>query len=316
MADEQNVNDATPAIDTLCDEADALHRAGRLEDAIALLTRDTSSHLLARADEQAQLRLALLRAQIHILRIFHANRGFPDALASLDEAQALAEKRNAAVAIADTLDQRAHADYYQSLQEGGGDYAALLERFSEALTRREALNDTRGVAESLFHVGLMHERLNEPDRAGEVYERAYALAREHRHKLELSYVARHLGGIASDRHDLVTALAYFEESLALRQDAGYTLGLPLAHIALGDTRLLQRDVSGAAQNYQQARALAEGMQSPLATVFALLALSALAQARDDEGMGRDYAEQALSRAHKDDLSIGIRGAKAALAAIA
>ncbi len=51
MADEQNVNDAKPAIDTLCDEADALHRAGRLEDAVALLTRDTSSHLLARADE-------------------------------------------------------------------------------------------------------------------------------------------------------------------------------------------------------------------------------------------------------------------------
>jgi uncharacterized protein HemY len=58
------------------------------------------------------------------------------------------------------------------------------------------------------------------------------------------------------------------------------------------------------------------MQSPLIMVSSLLALSELAQARGDDDARRDYAERALSNAQKDDLPLGIRGAEAALAAIA
>jgi tetratricopeptide (TPR) repeat protein len=127
--------------------------------------------------------------------------------------------------------------------------------------------------------------------------------------LEQSYAARHLGGGAQVMGDLDAALAYFRESLALRQEVGYTLLLPLAYIALGDVMLARNDVDGAASQYEQAHTLAQGMQSPLIMVSSLLALSELAQARGDDDARRDYAERALSNAQKDDLPLGMPKAK-------
>lgn len=192
------------------------------------------------------------------------------------------------------------------------DYRHLLARFQANLVRREALGDTRGAAESLFHIGLMHERLREGDHATAAYERAYALATERGHKQELSYAARHLGFACFVRGDLDAALRYFEESLALRQEVSYMLYLPPAHVAVGDLLLARGDTDGASRHFEQAHALAEGMQTPMAVVFSLLALAELAQARGDRVLCRTYAERAQARAQADDLPLGIKVASAML----
>jgi tetratricopeptide (TPR) repeat protein len=293
--------------------AEALHRAGRLDDAVALFT---APDLTAGVTEPERLRIALAQGKILADRVFHANRGHDEAIAILGAARSLAARLDDERSAITALDLMGSADYYRVLQDGGGDYGSALEQFKIALARREALGDTRGVAESLFHVGLIHERLEQYDEALDFYRRSYTLARERGHLLEQSYAARHLGGGAQEMGDLDAALAYFRESLALRQGIGYPLLLPLAHIALGDVMLARNDVDGAASQYEQAHTLAQGMQSPLIMVSSLLALSELAQARGDEDARRDYAERALSHAQKDALPLGIRGAEAALAAIA
>jgi tetratricopeptide (TPR) repeat protein len=304
VSESRDSADASPHASVYLSVA-ALHRAGRLDDALALL----------RAGGQAQptrevLAGLLLRGRILTDTIFHANRGYADAETCLVEAGRLAEQSGDEIAAADAREVLGLAEYYRALQAGSGDYRGLLVRFQETLARREELGDTRGIAESSFHVGLMHERLGESIQATEAYERAHALAREHGHKVERSYAARHLGGISEGKGDLDAALAYFRESLAMRQEVGLTLGLPLAHIAVGDVLLARQEVNEAARHYQQAYAFAAGMQSPLTLVFALLALSQLAQARGDNDARRAYAERALSQAQVDDLPLGIRVASA------
>jgi tetratricopeptide (TPR) repeat protein len=313
---EGHIEDSA-TISDLCSRADALHRAGRLDDALALLGSVGRPVLVASGALAGEsVRSALLRARILTDRIFHANRGYDEAVATLEATVALADQLGEGRSAATALDLLGMADYYRVLQAGSTDYGASLGRFRAAMARREALGDTRGVAESLFHVGLVHERLAQYDQALDNYRRAYALAKEHDYRLELSYAARHLAGGALETGDLDAALALFAESLALRQELGYTLLLPLAHIALGEVMLARNDADSAAQEYERAHALAEGMQSPLVIVFSLLALSELAQARGNEDARRDYAERALSRAREDDLPIGARAASAALAMIA
>jgi tetratricopeptide (TPR) repeat protein len=304
-------------VSDLHSRADTLHRAGRLDDALALLGSAGQSGLVT-SDEAASevLRLTLLRAKILTDRIFYANRGYVEAVETLEAADTLAQRLDDQLSAATALDLLGMADYYHVMQVGSVDYGSALQRFQAALARREDLTDSRGVVESLFHVGLVHERLEQYDEALDMYWRAYALARERGHLLEQSYAARHLGGGAQELGDLDAALAYSRESLALRQELGITLLLPLAHIALGAVTLARQDVDGAGQEYEQAHTLADGMQSPLAIVFSLLALSELAHARGNEDARRDYAKRALSRAQEDGLPLGIRGAEAALAAIA
>ncbi len=306
------LSDAT-AIGELCARAEVLRQAGRLEDALALLGdtdgRPVDPGTVAPPD---RLRLVLLRARILTDRIFHANRGYGEARAALEDAQSLAEQLGDEGSAAAALDLLGLAEYFGMLQAGGKDYEAPLGRFRAALARREALGDMQGIAESLFHVGVVHERLEQYDQALENYRRAYALAKEHGHQLELSYAARHLGGGAHAMGDLDAALALFEESLALRQELGYTLLLPLAHIALGDVLLARKDVDGAAGQYEWAHTLAQGMQSPLATVFSLLALSEITQAHGDADAARGYAERALTLAETADVPLGIRAASATL----
>jgi tetratricopeptide (TPR) repeat protein len=300
------------ATSELCARAEEAHRAGLLEDAVALFAALDLAEGVAATD---RIRVSLAQGKLFTDRVFHANRGYDEAIATLEAAHVLAERVAEALSGATALDMMGFADYYRALQAGDKDYSPLLGRFQAALARREQLNDSRGVADSLFHIGLIHERLGEDDGALDMYRRAYTLAKERGHELELSYAARHLGGLALEAGDFDAARRFFRESLTLRQQAGYTLLLPLAHIALGEVMLAQNDLDGAASQYGQAHTLAQSMQSPLVSVSSLLALSELAHARSNENARREYVEQALSRARAADLPIGIRGAEAALAAI-
>jgi tetratricopeptide (TPR) repeat protein len=299
----------------LCDHAEALRRAGQLYDALALLGRtdrpDPDPDLDASGAPPGDvLRLALLRGAILADLVFHANRGYDEAVATLDAARALADRCGDGVSTATALDLVGMADYYRVMQAGSGSYEAPMGRFRAALTRREALGDSRGVAESLFHVGLALERQEEYDQALDNYRRAYTLAKERGHLLELSYAARHLGYGAEAARDRDAALAYFEESLTLRQELGYALLLPLAHIALGDVLLACKDMDGAAGHFERAWILAEGMQSPLARASSLLALSRTAQARGDADAALSSTERALTLAKEADVPIAIRAASA------
>lgn len=307
------MSEGAVTVSELCARAEALHRSGRLDDARAVFSE---LGLAMSAPDPERLRILLAQGKLLTDQVFHAGRGYDEAMGTLEAARALAEALGDHLASATALDLLGMADYYRVLQAGGTDYGTSLERFRATLAQREALGDTRGVAESLFHIGLVHERLEQYADALDRYRRAYTLARENGHLIEQSYAARHLGGGAQEMGDLDAALTYFGESLALRQEVGYTLLLPLAHIALGEVMFARNDLDDAAQEYQKAWALAEGMQSPLVIVFSLLALSELAHARGDEGARREYIEQALSHAQKDDLSTGIRAGEAALAALA
>jgi tetratricopeptide (TPR) repeat protein len=108
-----------------------------------------------------------------------------------------------------------------------------LRLFDEALAIRRGLGDEGEIAESLFHVGLVHQVVRGDSQAAlpyfeESYERAGAAGDE----LVASYAVRHLGFARQEAGDLDRAEEDFRESLELRRRAGWVSGVAAAELAL------------------------------------------------------------------------------------
>lgn len=236
--------------------------AGRLDSATQTLAaaepRPGAPPLMA----SDAARLSLSAAELTYYRAFLAGSPYDPAIAELREALALAQRAGGFGMIAEAQDLLALALYARDFDASAHPEArALLEA---ALATRRALPDPRGVAESLFHLGLTYEHRDHPTaadlvRARELYGESLAEATAHHHPYEASYAERHLAGLAEERGDLAAARAGFERSLALRRQAGATIVLPPALTALADVVAKQGDPARARELYLEAIRVAQAI---------------------------------------------------------
>ena len=163
--------------------------------------------------------------------------------------------------LAEYLRVKADAVMEKELMEGRS-YDASLDLSERARALFEEAGDLRGIAESLFRIGLVYEfRREDVDRnkakAAEFYSRARSTARGVGDLRTQSDAARHLGGISQDRGDLDAALAWFEESLVLRERLGYRGALPGAYDAIAGIHIEKGDLDLALAYIAETRRWAE-----------------------------------------------------------
>lgn len=147
------IKDYQTAIGAVCDIGEAYYRLGKLDAALSALQSGTL--LMETAPEQQTLnnsRVALLLKQGKLLvtKGFFANSSYDDAVSVLLRAQELAISSGNEGGIADALQLMGQAYYNKALWSDRKGYERPLEYFQQALARREALGDTRGVAQSSF----------------------------------------------------------------------------------------------------------------------------------------------------------------------
>jgi hypothetical protein len=111
-----------------------------------------------------------------------------------------------------------------------------------ALAIRQSLADRRGVAESLFLLGLVQQIERQAGPAARVFfKRSYAIAREVGDIVLMSYAVRHLGYLEQAAGRLTDAQRAFEESLALREEAGWRPGIAAAQLDLASVLAAKGD---------------------------------------------------------------------------
>ncbi|HLW02847.1 MAG TPA: tetratricopeptide repeat protein [Ktedonobacterales bacterium] len=306
------------AIGAVCEIAEAYYRLGKLEAALGALQAGTLllEHAPEQQVDQSRTKLLLQQGKLLVTKGFYANSKYEAAISALSQAQEMASASSDERSAADALQLLGQAYYNKALWSGEDSYERPLDYYQQALARREALKDQRGIAESVFYIGLIHERLQQPGEAQNYYTKALALAQEHNCQIEQSYALRHLAGIAQETGDLEQALALFSESLALREAAGYKILLPLSHLAIGDVLLAQRDLPQAIEHYRAAYAISQEMDTPVARIFSLLSLGSQSQQQQELAQARLYFEQALSSAQEIAFPLGITEASRALEEIA
>jgi tetratricopeptide (TPR) repeat protein len=241
----------------LLEASETVRRAGRPDDAIQMI--DLAEPLLAAElspVQRVRLRLQRARGAFSLARL--AGAPADPAVKELRAILQAAEPLQDAALIADVRDQLGLAIYSRDFRK-----SSLVEArrfFEQALEARRVLADRRGVAESLFHVGLTWENKKDASaeelrRARASHEEALSVAEAGGFDIEVSYAVRHLAGHKQDAGDLDGALAGFERSLALRTRAGYHIYLAPALLAVGDIWKAKGDAIKARGFYE--RALAE-----------------------------------------------------------
>lgn len=188
------------------------------EDAAALLAHRATTEPGA----------ALRRTAVLIERCVFTAEGWAPAEAALREAEALAtddEERGAAAC------ERGHLAYASTLL-GVRDRA---DEARSALGRAAALlaphSPTRPLLD--FRRGLIAQHLSgNPSDATAVFQRAHAGAAAHGQQLLLSFTWRHVAAMAEHDGDLPAARHGFAESLRIREELGYLVGIAPALASL------------------------------------------------------------------------------------
>jgi tetratricopeptide (TPR) repeat protein len=194
---------------------------------------------------------------------------FGAAGATLEAARQAAEAQGNMPVLAAALDQLGFLQHWKNLEwrMGGApadavppqDVAAELALFEQALALRRALGDEAGVAESLFHIGLVHQLFkNDWDTALSYFQRAHSLAEVAGDDLLLSETHRHIGAFFWVRRgDLATALAHLEQSVALRERLAFPGWLASGLITLGQCELQAGQIAAARYHLRRGLQLAE-----------------------------------------------------------
>ena len=210
---------------TLVEDAEALRLAGRWDEALELLEGAPASGPV----------LVELARTLNDRSTFGGSLDDARTEAVLGELEELARAEADDALLAAALDLRGRALHARFLADrNAGEPEGELELFERALALRPA-DDVRGRAESLFHVGLVHQVVRgDGERSEPFFEESYRLAGEAGDPVLESYAVRHLGWTRQERGDLEGARAAFEESLRLRERAGFLPGVGAAALALAD----------------------------------------------------------------------------------
>jgi tetratricopeptide (TPR) repeat protein len=254
--------------------ADAWRLAGRWEDALTLLRGLWPIALAQRDAALASLALQMGRVLVD-QAIFARADTTQERDALLERALTHAEAAGSDALRGDVWDAKGwslHAAFLAGDRNAEPpDELPFCER---GLALRRAAGDQRGVAESLFHVGLVYSVIRRDDlQALPYFQEAYRLAREVGDPVTESYAIRHIAFAHLAAGDIRAARAGFAESLRLREGVGFLPGVAMALVACGEAAQEDGDRAGAIAFLERARAIFVSLAIPrqVAWVETLLA---------------------------------------------
>jgi len=263
---------------------------GRWAEAIALVERGLAD-ARARRDGVAEARLRLRRGRARVDEIRHHGGDPAPALADLEAAHAgalaAADPRLLADCV-DALGMRRFVQWFAT--RAPADLAAAEQPFREALALRAPAGDSAGLAESWFHVGLIHQMRDERAAAGEAFTRAREIATRVDDPLSRAHAVRHLAYLAELRGDGAAAEAMYRESLALFVRLGPGPGVVAAQLALAELRYA-RD-GDAARALPVLTRILDDAAAVQSAAYVALASAALARVHRDAGQA-DAARRRL-----------------------
>jgi tetratricopeptide (TPR) repeat protein len=227
---------------------------GRWDDALVLLRG-----VLPVAGDQSDA--ALSRICLALARVLTDEGLFGgyDTLAErealLDEAQARADRAGEPLLLGDVLDARGlslHAEFLESVDRQ--EPAHELELFERGMALRRQGGGPRAIAESLFHVGLVHGVVRRDHaRALPYFEEAYRTAQAAGDLVVASYAIRHIAFAHHHAGKDDVARAALVESLELRERAGFIPGVAMALVALAYADTDHGDIDQAMAHLDRAK---------------------------------------------------------------
>jgi tetratricopeptide (TPR) repeat protein len=288
-------------IGACCELAQAYFYLGRVADAQHLLRTLLQLIEASEAKPHDRLKSLLLLGEIltidHFLNDTDATLLFEPLLQARQIAETVPDKQGLANALSllgqahyfVTLVTRVNTGASPNSPQDQGHYNEAFTYQQHALQLREALNDSRGQAESHFHLGVVYERWRQGDLAVAHYAQALQIAEQAGHLFERCEPTRHLAWNALWKGDLEAALTYAKRALSLREAAGFRPYLPFDHLLLSDIYRKQEDEPNALLHVEVGSALAREVGSSRALAWANERLKQFNQPEEKRGASRSFA---------------------------
>jgi tetratricopeptide (TPR) repeat protein len=220
-----------------------------------------------RTRDSLRAQAALARGRELLEAAWRRTGDYGAAEAPLAAARRLAEDCGDRATLAGALDRLGFLLHFQNLERrrpdgttdgDPGRVADELALFERALALRRELGDDAATAESLFHVGLVHQLFTGRwDEAEDRFQEAHALAEDSGDVMLRSEIHRHLGAVRWHAGDFEAAIRELERSLELRRSDGLEDMVPSALIGLGHAHLAAGHRAEAIDNLRRGVELAE-----------------------------------------------------------
>ena len=227
---------------------------GKWEDALNLLDGivPVSKHISI--DAQATVWIQIGRT-LTDEALFGGKDNLDKRIDALEKAQTLAKNSDDKALLGDVYDAigfSLHTSYLGS--DRSQEPEKEMEFFQRGLDLRKKHGSSSQIAESTFHIGLVHDVIRqEYDKALPYHEEAYKLATEADDKLIISYAIRHIGFTKLAAEDIVGAKQAFAESLELREAIGFTPGIAFSLTTLARVEVTEGNNTQALALLKKAR---------------------------------------------------------------
>src|SRR5262249_2990851 len=143
----------TALTQAICDISESYYYLGRLADALRLL--EAGLHIVEAPEMRPRdrARLLLQYGELLTTQMFLANGDFDTTMAMLARAQQLAVDEQDQQLLGHALNLIGQATYFNTLNTDGSDWDTPLAYLERAVEQHEVAGDTRGLSDSLFHIG-------------------------------------------------------------------------------------------------------------------------------------------------------------------
>lgn len=180
------------------------------------------------------------------------------ATVQLEAAQQAADAAGDKSLLAGAIDQLGFLEHWRNLDSTTPDADRELHLFEQALALRREIGDDVAIAESLFHVGLVHQIFKDDWETANSY---FMQADDHAigaDDLLISEIERHLGAyLWLHKHEGDAALVRLRRSLELRSRLDFQAWLATGLIALGQCELDNDQLAAGIEHLRQGIAVAE-----------------------------------------------------------
>jgi tetratricopeptide (TPR) repeat protein len=275
----------------------------RFDEALGLLDSDVVRQIEAELTPVDQVRIQVQRASMLRYKGLTDNDHdcYDATLEILLEAEEAARGLDDKGLLADVVDLIGMTLYSKELWLTTLDEP--LRYFEEGLRLRKEIGDRRGVAESVFHVGLVYQNKEEADdqdsqKAFECFQESYRLAEQGAFMREKAHTARHLAYMHRRKGETDKVLTYHKEFLAVNAEIGFKPYLPTAYFMVGEVYLTNDELDQAMACFQKARVVAEETSAGRYLAEALFGIGAVNEKQGKKQAALDAYQDALTLAEQ------------------
>lgn len=180
------------------------------------------------------------------------NSGFDPALGVLLDAKDLAEASGDRRTLGQCLDLIGVNHYLRRSYQGEGSYDTAYQSLEQALGARIALDDERGIAETLLHIGPLLELREAAAKARDGYRQARAIAERIGDRELIAEALVRLAPFEEQGRGLAGVLDYHERALRLREELQDWPGSVESALAVGRVQERRSAWDAARRAFQRA----------------------------------------------------------------